>query len=118
MDNILIRLRLDKILEHINEIQNDMKGITLDEFKKKSLLARATCFSIEQIGENLNSVSKTLQEAYPEIDWEDIIGTRIVIAHHYHKIDYMKIYRIVLNDLPTLKKQINHIIDDLTKKQP
>ena len=40
MDNILIRLRLDKILEHINEIQNDMEGITLDGFKKKSLLAR------------------------------------------------------------------------------
>ena len=116
MDELLIKLRLEKIIEHIEEIQNDMKNVSLDDFKKKSLLARGTCFSIEQISENLNSVSPILEDSYPEIDWEEIIGTRVVIAHHYHKIDYEKIYKIVFNDLPTLKKQIIHIIEDRSFK--
>ena len=62
MDELLIKLRLEKIIEHIEEIQNDMNNVSLDDFKKKSLLARGTCFSIEQIGENLNSVSHVLEE--------------------------------------------------------
>lgn len=74
------------------------------------MLARATCFSIEQIGEIMNHLSTVFYDSYPEIDWRDIINVRIIIAHYYHKIDYEKIYKIVKNDIPVLKEQVKQMI--------
>ena len=39
------------------------------------------------IGESANSLSDSFRAQYPGIAWRDIIGLRIVLAHHYHRVD-------------------------------
>ena len=45
-----ILMRIYSILEHINQILEDTKGVSLEELRKSNLLLRVTCFSIAQIG--------------------------------------------------------------------
>lgn len=45
-----ILMRIYSILEHINQILEDTKSVSLEELCKSNLLLRATCFSIAQIG--------------------------------------------------------------------
>ncbi len=45
-------------------------------------------------------------EKHPDISWREIIGTRIIIAHHYWEIEDEIIWNIVEQHLPALKKKI------------
>lgn len=54
-----ILMRIHSILEHINQVLEDTKGVSLEELRKSSLLLRATCFSIAQIGET-KSIRKSV----------------------------------------------------------
>ena len=53
MDKELNKLRLDAILKHIDSVNDDLKDLSLEEFKKSDLHIRGTCFSLMQIGEQL-----------------------------------------------------------------
>jgi uncharacterized protein with HEPN domain len=43
---------------------------------------------------------------YTDIPWRAIIGTRIIIAHHYWEIEDEIIWNIVERHLPVLKRQV------------
>lgn len=43
-------------------------------------------------------------QKYPDVPWRQIIGTRIIIAHHYWEIEDEIVWNIVEQHLPTLKK--------------
>ena len=45
-------------------------------------------------------------EKYSDIPWRDIIGTRIIIAHHYWEIEDEIIWNIVEQHLPMLKQKV------------
>ena len=46
------------------------------------------------------------RDQYPDIPWRSIIALRNVIAHEYGEILYEKLWRICLNRLPVLIKQL------------
>ena len=109
MDKTLIKLRLESILTHISLIQDDLKDMTLDGFKKSDLFVRATCFSMMQIGEQLTKLQIIFGEKYPNIPWKEAIKLRTLIVHIYNKVDFEEIYKIAKNDLGSLKANIESI---------
>ena len=52
-----------------------------------------------------------LKKKYPEVRWREIIRARDLIVHGYFKIDLDIIWRIVEENIPDLKKQINDILE-------
>lgn len=106
MDKELVSLRIDEVIKHIDITENDLKDIQLEHFSGTSLLTRATAFSVEQICEHISKIRKYFEKDHPEIPWNKIYDTRIVIAHMYISIDCEIIYEIVKNDLPLLKEQL------------
>ena len=109
MDKELNKLRLDAILKHIDSVNDDLKDLSLEEFKKSDLHIRGTCFSLMQIGEQLTRLEKVFGTEYPNIPWKEAIKLRTLIVHIYNKVDAEQIFRIAKNDLPDLKQQINQI---------
>ena len=63
MDNKVL-IRINSLLDHIDEVINDLKNISFSDFEKSSLLQRATSFSISQIGEMMNRLEEKLGEEY------------------------------------------------------
>lgn len=61
----------------------------------------------------MNNLSVGLTARYPEIDWPGIIGLRIVIAHHYWKIDLNQIWYTVTEEIPLFKRQFKIILGEL-----
>ncbi|MCR4880002.1 MAG: DUF86 domain-containing protein [Bacilli bacterium] len=110
MDDLLLS-RIDSLLEHIDLIINDLDGKSLEDFKQSSLLARATCFSLTQIGEQMISLEKSLKNDYKDLPWKYARDMRNIIVHVYNKVNYKIVYDTAIRDLPILKKSFEDIRD-------
>ncbi len=42
---------------------------------------------LEIIGEAARALSDEVRAEHPEVPWQDVIGLRVVLAHHYHRVD-------------------------------
>lgn len=109
MDKDLIKLRLESILIHISLIKEDLKDLSLEDFRKSDLHVRGTCFSLMQIGEQLTKLESIFGKDYPNIPWKEAIKLRTLIVHIYNKVDADEIYKIAKNDLDELETSIKAI---------
>lgn len=73
------------------------------------MLERATrdCFLV--IGEAANNIPDNVRDAHPDIPWDNIVGMRIVAAHHYHRWSSEIALDTVNDDLPALESAITAI---------
>ena len=82
-----ILFRIDSILKHIELVLNDTQGIDLLNLDKNSILFRATCFSVSQIGEQMVQLEKKIGEKYPQLPWMYSRTMRNFIVHDYSNVD-------------------------------
>jgi uncharacterized protein with HEPN domain len=61
---------------------------------------------LEIIGEAAGSLSETFRAQYAAVPWRDIIGLRIVLAHHYHRVDPSQVWAIAATEVPRLVRDI------------
>lgn len=113
--NQKILLRIDSLLKHIDEVLEDTNGINLTDLTQSRVLLKATCFSISQIGEQMNKLEESLVSNYPDLPWKRARGMRNFIVHDYDGIDVEQVYSTVINDLPKLKESFLTIKSDLLK---
>ena len=113
MDRTL--LRIDSLLKHADKVIKDTSNLSVEELEKASLLLRATCFSIAQIGEMMIQLEKKLAGVYPELPWNRARGMRNIIVHDYGGTDIKMVYSVIHDDLPGLKSAFLKIKDELQK---
>lgn len=114
MDKLILD-RIDSLLEHIDLVFHDTDGLTIEEIKQDSILLRATCFSVSQIGEMMIQLEKKLSTIYPELPWNRARGMRNIIVHDYGGTDIKMVYSVIHNDLTELKIAFNKIKSELQK---
>ena len=83
MDELLID-RIDTLLDHIEKIDNDIKGMSFEDFCKSDMLIRATCFSLSQIGEQMINLERHFKKANLSIPWKYARDMRNIIVHVYN----------------------------------
>ena len=115
MDNLVIG-RIDSLLDHIEEIENDVKELTIKELAQSNQLLRAVCFSLAQIGEQMNQLERKIGNKYKALPWKEARQMRNIIVHDYFHSDIEQIYSTITNDLPVLKKDFLKIKDDILKQ--
>lgn len=113
MDKELLICRINSLLEHIDLVFNDTNGLSISDIENSSLLLRATCFSVAQIGEMMNQLEKELSPKYDRLPWIDARKMRNVIVHDYVGTDVEQVYSTIHNDLPALKGAFIAIKNDL-----
>lgn len=67
---------------------------------------------LEVLGEAAKNISKQCQEAYPEIPWRQIGGTRDRLIHGYFDVDLNIVWKIVTFDIPPLIAQLEKALSD------
>lgn len=112
MDNLLL-FRIESLIDHIDLVLRDTKDLSLEEIEKSSLLLRATCFSVVQIGEMMAQLQKDLSRKYDRLPWGGAKGMRNTIVHDYGERDMEQIYSTIRNDLPALRKAFVAIKNDI-----
>ena len=113
-DTIAIRHMLDHAAEAVTAAQ----GRTRADLDANRLLALALVQLVEVVGEAANRVSSATREAYPGIPWRDIAGTRNRLVHGYDQVDYDVLWRIVMDELPSLVEQLKTILSNGPRTEP
>lgn len=62
---------------------------------------------LEIIGESARAMSSEARSAMPEVPWADVIGLRVVLAHHYHRVDPAQVWMIATADVPRLVEHLS-----------
>ena len=105
--------RIDTLLKHIKEVETDLDGVSLEDFEKSDLLIRATCFSLVQIGEQMNKLETILRDNYPDLPWSYARNMRNLIVHVYSQVDGKQIYKTAKENLEELKQAFLKIKNEI-----
>lgn len=71
-----------------------------DAYDSDPILRRAAEPLLEIIGEAANLVSLDSRRLFPSVEWDDMASLRIVLAHHYHRVDPDQVWVIATTHVP------------------
>ena len=97
--------RDDQRLADIIDAGAELKAIVdrgRQSFDADPVLQRAVERLLEIIGEAANALSGETTGRFPDVPWSDITRLRIVLAHHYHRVDAAQVWAIAADDVPKL----------------
>ena len=100
------RFRLQDILDAIDRISSYVEGITYEDFLADRKTQDAVTRNVEIIGEAARSLSEQFKQEHSSIPWQDIVGMRNVIVHHYFGILPDVVWDVIENELPSLRSQL------------
>ncbi|MDH7491887.1 MAG: DUF86 domain-containing protein [Methanolinea sp.] len=104
------RDRLLDILESIRRIREKLPD-TKEEFIRSDLLQVWVIYHIQVIGEAANGLSSGFRESHRAIPWQDVIGMRHILVHHYFGIDITEVWNTATIDLPEMEQEIRMILE-------
>src|SRR5438132_1339209 len=110
------RTPLDSIIdmiEAIDHVYEFMEGVDIKNLSDdlKTYYAVLRCFSI--LGEATNRIDPAYRGIHPEVPWSKITGLRNIIIHDYDTIHVGIIKKIMSDDFPPLKSQLEAIKQEL-----
>ena len=102
-------LRAIEKIEHHPFYSRGRRGYDQDEYFRD-----VVHLNIERICEAATHLCNEhrYDEKYTDIPWREIIGTRIIIAHHYWEIEDEIIWNVVEQHLPILKQRVNQWLNN------
>lgn len=106
------RGRLQHILDAIDRVIINTQSMTFSELHRSELEFYGIVKSIEIIGEAAYRLSKTFRQQHPETPWDGIIKMRHILVHDYYQVDDKELWNVINDDLPILKEQVQHYIND------
>jgi uncharacterized protein with HEPN domain len=104
------KIRLQHILDAINEIGLYLEDISYEQFLENSEKRFATIKQIEIIGEACNALTDELKSAHPSVPWKAIKGFRNISIHEYFGVNIQLVWEIAKNNLPDLKEKMHAIL--------
>jgi uncharacterized protein with HEPN domain len=103
---------LHDILDNIRRIEQFTRDMEYEDFSHDEKTRFATVQCIEIIGEATKHIPMNIRLRYPSIAWNDIAGMRDKLIHAYFRIDSMKVWKVIKEDIPLLKPQIEVILKE------
>ena len=104
-DRILDMLEaISKIEQYVNRESDHSR------FEEDELLQVWIIHHLSIIGEAAARLSDEFREQHPDISWGGMIGMRHVLVHGYFETDNEIIWKVIEQDLPTLKNQLQKLI--------
>ncbi|MEA5616249.1 DUF86 domain-containing protein [Cronbergia sp. UHCC 0137] len=105
------QLRVQDILERIDAISELVIKVSFEDVQNNVPLAKAILFDLLVIGEASANIDELIRQKYPEIPWRDIISMRNLVIHEYFRVSLEILWDTVKNDLPTLKQQLQNLLE-------
>jgi uncharacterized protein with HEPN domain len=99
------------MLDTANKAIEFVQGITRDDFDNNELLRLSLTHLLQVIGEAARRVSPSFRATYPQIDWKAIVGMRSKVVHDYLNVDEDIVWDTVINELPSLVKELENILN-------
>ncbi len=104
-------LYLADIAESCERIHRYIDGVEFDDFILDEMRVDAVARNLEIIGEAVKNVPVEIRQLRPEIEWKKIARFRDIIAHHYFKIDYERVWDIARNKVSDLRSAAREMLE-------
>ena len=106
---------LQDILDSINDIENFVRGMGFEEFKRDRKTINAVVRSIEVIGEASKKIPRSLKAKYRGVPWREMAGIRDKLIHEYFGVDVDILWKTAKDNIPPLKQVIQDMMKGLEK---
>lgn len=106
---------LQHIIESIVKIEEFTKGDTKADFISSAKTQDAVIRRLEIIGEAVKNMPSDFIKKHPDVPWSEIARTRDKLIHGYFGVDLDITWTVVKSNLPSLKKKISEIIEQLKR---
>jgi len=90
------------MLENAEKARSFVRGMDYDGFRKDDKALYAVIRAFEIIGEAARQIPEEVRDAYPEIQWREIMGMRNKLTHEYFGINTEVVWRTVQEDVPVI----------------
>ena len=80
------------------------------DFVDDELIQTYVVHNLQIFGEAAFKLSPEYRQQHPEIPWAKIMGMRHILVHDYFQIDLEIVWAVVEKELPTLKKQLQALV--------
>lgn len=103
-------------LAHILECIEKIERFTADgegRFRQDAMVQDAVLRNFEVIGEAAKRLDNAYRSAHPGIPWRALAGLRDVLIHQYEGVDLERVWAIVEEGLPDLKRAIVDLLPPL-----
>lgn len=99
-------LLIEDLWEAVEKVERYTEGFEHDRFVKDEKTIDSVVRDFEIIGEAVGKLPQEFKDAHPDIPWKKIIGLRHRIVHDYFDVDVEIIWRILENDMPSLRQNL------------
>ncbi len=110
--------RFEDILANIVRIEQHMAGIKdVTAFNESHLVYDAVQRCLERISEASKRLGPVAEALCPEISWQQIRGLGNVLRHEYDRVESIRIWYVVQDDLPPLKTAVKDALRRFPENQ-
>ena len=103
--------------EAIGRIASYCRGVDEVVFSHDTQLQDAVIRCFQIIGEAAGKMPEALRTQFPKIPWRKIVALRNLIIHDYANVAYDEVWRVIQEDLPELRENIEHMKGALDKNK-
>lgn len=107
------KIRLQHIMDAINEIESYIAENEYSDFMDNSMMRFACIKQMEIIGEAANHITEKIRTEFSNVEWSQIVGMRNIFVHEYFGVDLSLVWEIIIQDIPDLKIKMQAILDTL-----
>ena len=108
---------LRDLLDAIEKIQNFIKDLDFEGFKKDDKTKFAVIRGLEIIGEATKHISEEARFKYPEVPWKEMAGMRDVLAHDYFGVNEETVWLTAKEKILQLKPSIEKILTEMSNEE-
>ncbi|MGL5064846.1 MAG: HepT-like ribonuclease domain-containing protein [Microcoleus sp.] len=105
------RLRIQDILQSIDEILQRTSDLEFDDFKANRTVIKAVLYDFCIIGEASRHIPSDVRSRYPQIPWRLMGDMRNIIFHEYFQVELEIVWIAIQNNLPSLVSPLQEILD-------
>ena len=107
------RIYITDILKNIEKVERFVEGLDYSDFVADEKTNCAVLRCIEVMGEAAKYVPDVIRERYSEVPWKDIAGMRDKLIHFYFGVNFEKVWKVIKEDIPSLKPILQRMLEDL-----
>jgi len=100
------------MLRAMQIVAEGLQTYGVEQIQKESIVYYGFVKQVEIIGEATYMLTKEFRETHPDTPWNKMEGMRHVLVHGYYAINPQQLIRVITQDLPTLRLQIERYIEE------
>ena len=110
------RFYIQDMIEFGEKVLAYTEGLDRDGFIADELTYDATLRNLQLIGQAATHIPSEVREAYPDIPWRAIVGTRNRLAHSYLSISNNIIWTIIQDAIPKLLPELRNLLNTINEE--